>query len=221
MVIVGTTTKTVTLGKAKFHCPHCNTLRTCLQQQDAQFFSIFFIPLIKQKEYPEYLRCQTCANAYSSQDLDALKTNPLTYGGDEPASLATNYLSDYERALRFALVRVMLADGDAGRTEMLHGVKVLHRSGLTSVTYDELLLYVQKVQIEGGELSEYLGPVAVQLSDAGREGFLRSALAVAAADGKPTEDELREVKMIAAVLRMPVDRMDAVIADAMDRRWIE
>ena len=45
-------------------------------------------------------------------------------------------------------------------------------------------------------------------------------LAVAAADGKPTDKELEMVKLAAAYLGMPVEEMRAELEVFMDRRWI-
>ena len=69
MIIYGHKSREVEVASGQFHCPKCDDQRPYIHKQVAQYFTLFFIPLLKIKTLGEYVECQVCGRAFKPESL--------------------------------------------------------------------------------------------------------------------------------------------------------
>lgn len=75
--IFGVGPKTRTIEKSQFFCPVCRTRSAYELQQQRQYFSLFFIPLIPlSKGKNAFVRCLHCGTVMPSTVLDHAQPDP-------------------------------------------------------------------------------------------------------------------------------------------------
>lgn len=81
-IIFGTRNREKTVASGEFYCPHCNTSRDYNTKAVAQYFALFFIPIIKLKEYGRFVECQHCHNKYKESILNYKAPSPIEQVAD-------------------------------------------------------------------------------------------------------------------------------------------
>jgi hypothetical protein len=69
MIIFGSKARTKVVGRGRFMCPRCQTLRPYERKKVTQHFTLYFIPLVKIDDLGEYIECTHCATRYTTSIL--------------------------------------------------------------------------------------------------------------------------------------------------------
>ncbi len=71
MIIWGIRGREKVLREGTFFCPHCNTNRPYKLKRSGNYFSLFFIPLIRLQKGHEFVECQVCKNRFEPSVLQS------------------------------------------------------------------------------------------------------------------------------------------------------
>ena len=77
MIIWGIKGRQKVLDKGTFFCPNCNQTRPYELKRAGNYFSLFFIPLIRIQKLGEYVECQVCKNRFDPKVLGTASQGTL------------------------------------------------------------------------------------------------------------------------------------------------
>lgn len=202
MIIFGTTGLKSTIKTGQFLCPQCATEKSYRHRKINKFFTLYFIPLIPLGSAGEYVECNTCKGTFVPRVLDY---NPQTE--------QNQFQSEYEKAMRFTMIKMMLADGEIDENEMLIVQKIINKFGHHDLTLDQLEQLVKKVENSNKSLSSYLTKISGSLNEHGKEIIIKCAYSVAAADGHIDDSEIAMIKQIAKDLDMSSSHLKGILQE--------
>ena len=202
-IIFGTRGVTYSAAKGTFHCPSCDDTREYNHKRVRRFFTLYFIPLIPLDKLGEYVECQTCKNTYELSVLDY-----------NPQAAAAAFQADWERAVRRTMVQMMLADGNIEAKELAALKETYQNIATRGITQQELDDEIAAVRTDGKDVTTYLSEIAGSLNDHGKEMVVRAALAVAAADGKFQDEEIKLLNSIGEALQMTPAHLRGLFSEA-------
>lgn len=197
MIIFGTRGVKSTMEEGTFHCPQCNVDKNYKHKKVTNFFTLYFIPLIPLGKVGEYVECQTCRGTFVPRVLEL--TGP------------TDFLSEYEKAIKHSLVLIMLADGEIDPKELTHVLLVINKFTKHPVSMDALKAYIDEVKNQPQDISTYLKSVAPQLNEHGKEILIKCALSVSASDGNVDRVELDLIVEMARALQMSGSHLKGIL----------
>lgn len=70
LVIFGIASRTRQLGSGSFPCPLEGAHKRYKHIGQSDWFSLFFIPILKVREGDSYVQCQSCESRYPASVLD-------------------------------------------------------------------------------------------------------------------------------------------------------
>jgi hypothetical protein len=70
MIIWGSTGREIVLATGEFYCPQCDSEQAYKHIRVARYFTLYFIPLFPTQNLGEFVRCETCQQAYREEVLD-------------------------------------------------------------------------------------------------------------------------------------------------------
>lgn len=202
MIIFGTRGVKSTLDQGNFNCPQCECDKAYKHKKVTRFFTLYFIPIIPLGKLGEYVECQSCKGTFI--------TNVLNY---QKSPSADQFLSQYEIAMKHAMVLIMLADGEIDDNEMTTVLKIVNKFGHNDITLQELQEYVIKVQRNPEDISTYLKGITPSLNLHGKESIIKCALAVAASDGHIDPSEIKLIMEMARVMEMNKKHFDRILEE--------
>ena len=191
MIIFGTRGVKSTLSQGQFDCPQCGSNRAYKHKKVTRFFTLYFIPVIPLGKIGEFVECQSCKGTFVPKVLDYQKG---------PSNDA--FLSEYEKAIKHAMVLIMLADGEIDDQELITVQQVINKFSHHDLTMEELETYIEVVQRQPEAISTYLKRIAPSLNEHGKEVLIKCALSVAAADGHIDDSEIQLIKEMAEAMEM-------------------
>jgi hypothetical protein len=68
-IVWGSTGKEIEIGRGQFHCPACGGRRAYRHVRAARYFTLYFIPLWETENLGQYIKCETCQNAFHEAAL--------------------------------------------------------------------------------------------------------------------------------------------------------
>src|SRR5690348_2244187 len=95
MIIYGYRNRERELGTGNFYCSKCEVQRPYRHKKLVRYFTLFFIPLFPLGTLSEYVECQVCGRAYTTEVLQAASTTST------PISETDRYLSAQTNAPQF------------------------------------------------------------------------------------------------------------------------
>ncbi len=207
MIIFGTRGVNSTMESGVFNCPQCESEEDYDYKKVTRFFTLYFIPLIPMGKIGEFVECQNCKSTFVPNVLD--------YESDRGES---QFMSEYEKALKHALILIMLADGVIDDREKEIVLDTINKHSHNDLTMGQLNLYIEDVEEQPEKVDVYLQKVAPMLNGHGKEDLIRSALAVAAADGHVDESEIQILKEMAKALDMTPAHLKGILSEIEDNR---
>ena len=205
MIIFGTRGVNSTMESGVFNCPQCESEQDYDFKKVTRFFTLYFIPLIPMGKIGEFVECQNCKSTFVPNVLD--------YEEDKGES---QFMSEYEKALKHSLILMMLADGLIDDREKEVVLDIINRNSHNDMTMGQLNLYIEDVEEAPEKVDTYLQRVAPMLNGHGKEDLIRSALAVAAADGVVDDSEIQVLKEMAAALDMTPTHLKGILSEIKD-----
>lgn len=202
IIIYGTRGIKSTKERGQFHCPQCETQRDYRLRSVRRFFTLYFIPLIPLDKQGEFVECNSCKGSY----LPAV----LNY---RPDTGNTEFLNNYEAAIKHSMVRTMLADGSRHEAQLEKAHEIINNFGHNDINRAELDSYVTEIERMPGSISESMSKVNAQMNEHGKEMVIRSAFTVAAANGPIDPNEIAVMQEISQAMNMDEDHMKRVLAE--------
>jgi uncharacterized tellurite resistance protein B-like protein len=200
MIIFGTRGVKSTVKSGNFNCPQCQENRFYRHRKVRNFFTLYFIPLIPLGSAGEYVECSDCKGTFIPR---VLINNP---DKDE-------FLAIYEKAIRHAMVLIMLADGVIDDKEKEQVLKIINKFGSNDLTMPDLESYIKLVKEKNEDITTYLKKVGPALNEHGKETVIRCALAVAAADGKIDDTELYLISKMGKSMQMSPSHLKGIMSE--------
>ena len=200
MIIFGTRGVTYTKQAAQFNCPSCSGSSSYKHKRVRRFFTLYFIPVIPLDLLGEYVECQSCRGTF--------KLDVLTY---DPSRMDRQFEAEFHRAVKRAMVMVMMADGqvEADEIETIRGIyqKVTQRT----LAEEAVRAEIAAAEADPAGIADQLARLAPALNDDGKELVLKAAFFVAAADGEFQEEEKELIGIIGQSLGLTPAHMRGVI----------
>lgn len=202
MIIFGTRGIKSNIKTGEFHCPQCATQKSYRHRKITKFFTLYFIPLIPLGSAGEYVECNTCKGTFVPRVLDY-----------NPQSSQNEFQSEYEKAMRFTMIKMMLADGEIDENEMLIVQKIINKFGHNDLTLHQLEALVEQVEKSDKTLDSYLTKISGGLNEHGKEIIIKCAFSVAAADGHIDDSEIEMIHQIAKNLDMSSSHLKGILQE--------
>lgn len=200
MIIFGTRGVKSTIKEGSFLCPQCAKDQRFRHRKVTKFFTLYFIPLIPLGSAGEYVECLTCKGTFVPRVLD--------YKPDDGRQA---FQSEYEKAIRHAMVLMMLADGVIDDEEMITVHHIINKFSHNDMTMDELQVFVKKLEAQREPMHSYLKKIAPSLNEHGKEVIIKCGLAVAAADGHIDDSEIEMINQMAISMEMSSTHLKGII----------
>jgi uncharacterized tellurite resistance protein B-like protein len=188
------------MSEGQFHCPQCEANQKYKHKKVRRFFTLYFIPLIPMGKIGEFVECQACRGTFIPKVLDYKKS-----------ASADKFLSEYEKAMKHAMVLIMLADGEIDDNEMLTVQRIVNKLGHNDISLDDLKQYVAEVQQNPEDISTYLKKVTPALNEHGKEMVIRCAFQVASADGNVDDSEVKLISKMAETMEMSSAHLKGIL----------
>lgn len=200
MIIWGWRGVTSTKGQDQFHCPTCNSKMAYKHKLVRRFFTLYFIPVIPLNKQGEYIECQQCRGTYQMAVLDF-----------DPEKAAQKFEAEFHKAIKRTMVDMMLADGVVDDEEV-RTIQGTYRE-LTGVELSaaDVQQEIRTATEENIPVQQFLGTMAGNLNDAGKEMVITAAFRVAAADGEFQDEEKAYLGEIGTALDMSPAHVSGVL----------
>ena len=189
-IIAGTKGKAYKAGFGTFYCSNCNVERAYTHYEVRRTATLFFVSVAKLGLLGEYVECNHCTTGYEMSVLDY-----------DPEVEREVIIAIYEKALRRAMVMMMLIDGDVKEEEISAIQKVY--SDLfedDEFTKEEIEEEISLCEQEPSTLIEYIEEITPYLTDNSRELMVESIYRVSISDGDVDDNEMKLLKHLAKLM---------------------
>ncbi|MHC4401849.1 MAG: tellurite resistance TerB family protein [Planctomycetota bacterium] len=201
MIIFGTRGVTYSGGSGSFFCPSCDGQQPYAHKRVRRFFSLYFIPVIPLDLVGEYIECASCRGTFQTGVLDF-----------DPAAAQKRFEAEFERGIKRVMVQMALADGVIEDEEVETIRKIYGDLTRVDITEADVRAEIEQALADGRRIEEFLGAMAGNLNDSGKELVVKAAFFVAAADGVFQEEEKALLGSIGNALKMSPAHFNGVIA---------
>ena len=195
MIIWGWRGVNITGNRGTFFCPSCQAERPYAQKTVRRFFTLYFIPIIPLDKVGELVECSQCRKQYRPEVLS-----------HDPRRAAKALSDAFAVAVKKACIQMALADGRATDEEVKAVRQAMADSRGVEATPAEVQADIDAEQRSPQSIEAYIGPVAGELNDNGKEILIRSVIEVAIADAGPDgqvePQEWEFLQKLAAALKM-------------------
>ena len=201
MIIFGTRGVTSTAERGSFHCPQCAGQTNYNTKRVRRFFTLYFIPLIPLDKLGEYVECAHCQATFDPEIL--------TY---DPSEQSQKMEALFFVGCKQVMISMLLADGVVDESEVKMLQTQFQQITGTHVPIDELNEEISYISQQGSSGSEMMTALAPQLNDSGKEMVIRSAYAIANADGNFDASEQQYLNEIGQALGMSNAHINGILA---------
>lgn len=191
-----------TLARGDFFCPQCRSTRGYTHKRLRSFFTLYWIPLFPLRELARFIECDWCGGQYDEAVLEF-----------RPDLDHAKAVGEIGHAMRRIMVLTMLADGDVDDQEVSTIALLSAKLPGDTLSEEDVRAEVDEARSDGRGVAEYAGAIAGDLTDDGKELIVKTALAVAGADGVFDEREQELIATLAAALALPPERFAALLSD--------
>lgn len=207
MIIFGMRGVSSTIESGHFDCPQCEQEEEYKLKKSTRFFTLYFIPLIPLGKLGEYVECQYCKGTFIPNILDYEDG----YNDEED-----DVLAEYEKAMKYCLVKMMLADGEIDNREKVIIKNVVNKISHHDIELADIDELIEDVEYYAQDLEDYLQEVTPRLNAHGKELIIKAAYSVAVADGHVDEDEMDLLRTIAKAMEISKSHLRGILADLKD-----
>ena len=111
IIIFGTRAREVDIEKGEFFCPACNRQRRYARKSIAQYFTLFFIPVLRISNREEYVLCEECEQAYKPTILQYRPPNEMEI-------IAERFLKDLKSGTPVSMARQKILNDGIKESDM-------------------------------------------------------------------------------------------------------
>jgi uncharacterized tellurite resistance protein B-like protein len=206
MIIFGTRGVTSTVSEGNFHCPECRARQPYAHRKVRKFFTLYFIPVIPLESLGEYVECRSCNGTYALRVLEY-----------DPEQTSRRAEAEYLRAMRRAMLQMMLADGQISEDEVRVVCSVYERVSGKGLTPAEVRSEASVMAESAIDAAQSLRAFAGRLNDAGKEQVVRALFFVALADGSFGAEEQSFLMKVGRALEMSHYHVQGVVQGVMEK----
>lgn len=200
-ILFGTEPNPIRVGHGEFFCPHCMETRPYERTDVRRALRLLSVVRLPAGRLGEYVECQHC--------LSTFRPEVLAYDAGERTPLV---MAEYQYAVRRVLALMVAADGVIQPPEVQIVRRIFDDLTGLPLSRDDVLDEVAQVGREPSTAARYLARVVGYLNEYGKEQVLRAAVRVSHADGALDEREAAMVRRLGAVLHLPAERTEAILA---------
>lgn len=201
-IIFGTRGRTSAASEGEFYCPDCRSRHPYTLQQVKRWFTLFFIPVIPMDKLGEYVECQTCKATYNERVLEM-----------DPDRARAEFEAAFSVAAKRVMFKMALADGDIDDAEITQITQAFANITKRNIDEGDIAAELEAARADASSIADYLRAVAPGLNDTGKELVMRSAIAVAKADGHVDETEVAELHALVPALDLPRAYANGILAE--------
>jgi uncharacterized tellurite resistance protein B-like protein len=206
MIIFGTRGVTSTDREGTFHCPECRARQSYAHRKVRKFFTLYFIPIIPLESLGEYVECLRCNGTYQMRVLE-----------HDPEQRNRRIEAEYLRAMRRAMLQMMLADGQIAEDEVQVVCSVYEKVSGKGLTPAEVRSEASAMAGSSVDAAQSLRAFAGMLNDAGKEQVIRALFFVALADGSFGAEEQSFHTKVGRALEMSHYHVQGVVQGVMEK----
>ncbi|MBU2981841.1 TerB family tellurite resistance protein [Lentibacter algarum] len=190
------------IGNGEFYCPDCGDYRGYRLIAVTRWFTLYWIPLFKTKELGEFVECGSCQGTFNEGVLQF-----------DPKGAQEKFEASFAIASKRVMFKMALADGEIDEGEIAQITQAFANIAKREISPEDIAAELEAARDDTRPIGDYLEDVAGSLNDTGKELVLRSAIAVAKADGHVDESEESELHELAKALDLPRAYANGVLAE--------
>lgn len=190
------------LSQGQFFCPDCGDYRTYRLIMVNRWFTLYWIPLFKTSELGKFVECTSCKSTFNERVLEF-----------DPKSSQEKFEAAFSVAAKRVMFKMALADGAIDEAEIAQITQAFSNIAKREIDADDIAAELEAARDDNRPIAEYLAEVSSGLNDTGKELVLRSAIAVAKADGNVDESEVAELHALAKALDFPKAYANGIFAE--------
>ncbi len=202
ILIWGTKGRTSAAGEGEFYCPDCNARHNYTLQEVKRWFTFFFIPIFPMGKLGEYVECGTCKATYNERVLQM-----------DPDRARAEFEAAFSVAAKRVMFKMALADGDIDDAEVAQITQAFSNITKREIDAGDIAAELEAARADTSSIADYLRAVAPGLNDTGKELVMRSAIAVAKADGHVDDSEVAELHALVPALDLPRPYANGIFAE--------
>lgn len=181
------------IGSGEFYCPDCGDHRGYRKIAVTRWFTLYWIPIFPMgKPVGEYIECGTCKSTFNERVLAM-----------DPKAAAEKFEAAFSIAAKRVMFKMALADGHIDQSEIDSITQAFANITKRAIDPADIAAELESARDDTRTVTDYLRDVAPGMNDTGKEQVLRSAIAVAKADGHIDDSEVEEMHEIAFALDLP------------------
>lgn len=202
ILIWGTKGRTSAAGEGEFYCPDCNSRHAYTLQEVKRWFTFFFIPIFPMGKLGEYVECGACKATYNERVLQI-----------DPERARDELEAAFSVAAKRVMFKMALADGEIDDAEISQIVQAFSNIAKREIDAGDIAAELEAARSDTGTVTDYLRAVSPQLNDTGKELIMRSAIAVAKADGHVDDSEVSQLHELVPALDLPRAYANGIFAE--------
>ena len=192
-IVWGSRGRNKVLSNGEFYCPDCQEYRGYTKVAVTRWFTLYWIPLFPMgKPVGEYVECDSCKSTFNDRVLSF-----------DPKTENEKFEAAFSIAAKRVMFKLALADGHIDDAEIAQITQAFSNIAKREIDAADIAAELETARDDTRPISAYLADVAPSLNDTGKELVLRSAIAVANADGQLDDSEVGELHELALALDLP------------------
>ncbi|MGH1367229.1 MAG: TerB family tellurite resistance protein [Maritimibacter sp.] len=190
------------MSGGNFYCPECGDYRDYKLIAVNRWFTLYWIPLFKTKALGEFVECDSCKSTFNERVLDF-----------DPKADHEKFEAAFSIAAKRVMFKMALADGDIDQSEIDQITQAFSNIAKREIDAADIAAELEAARDDTRSIADYLVEVAPGLNDTGKELVLRSAIAVAKADGTVDDSERDELQTLSKALDLPKAYANGIFAE--------
>jgi hypothetical protein len=200
MHLLGSRTRTRTLGAGTFRCPRETASRRYAYKAVRRWFSLAAVPVVRLDEIGRFVECQSCNSTFDIGVLAQLSDAAVE-------DVLTRALRVLTRALRRTATTLLSASAELSNEDRREAVIVLQR--YANVAYNSTDLGRDLQDVDQVHLDAELRALSSSLNDQGREAIIDAGLQLASPQGAVDPARLAALQRVSELLMIPGDSLAA------------
>ncbi|MEL7025727.1 MAG: TerB family tellurite resistance protein [Pseudomonadota bacterium] len=202
ILIWGTRGRTSTIDSGDFYCPECGKREDYALKEVKLWFTFFFIPIFPIKKIGQYVECKACRATFNERVLQM-----------DPERARAEFEAAFSVAAKRVMFKMALADGEVDQTEIDQITQAFGNLTKREIDPGDIAAELEAARDDSTTVQQYLRSVAPGLNDTGKELVMRSAIAVAKADGHMDDSEVAELHALVPALDLPKAYANGIFAE--------
>lgn len=191
------------IDNGQFYCPDCGDHKNYRLVAVTRWFTLYWIPLFPMgKPVGEFVECGSCQATFNQRVLDF-----------DPKASAEKFEAAFSIAAKRVMFKLALADGHIDDAEIAQITQAFSNITKREIDPADIGAELEAARGDDRPIKDYLRDVSTGLNDTGKELVLRSAIAVAKADGHLDDEELVQLHELTAALDLPRAYANGILAE--------